>query len=113
MRTVRSALNRLDVLALLAVGRLGESAYGVTVCEDISSVTGRDVAIAAVYVALDRLERRGLVRAWSSEPRPERGGRSRRYFAPTEAGLTALRAERAVTTRMWRGVTLPGKGVPR
>jgi len=110
---VRTALNRLDVLALLALERLGEDAYGVAVCDDISATTGRDVSIAAVYVALDRLERRGLVRAWSSAPRPERGGRSRRHFAPTEAGLTALRAERALIARMWRGVTLPGKGVPR
>jgi PadR family transcriptional regulator PadR len=110
---MRPALSQLDVLALLAVGRLGDDAYGVTVCEDISSVTGRDVSIAAVYVALDRLDRRGLVRAWSSEPRPERGGRSRRHFVPTAAGHAALRAERALMTKMWRGVTLPGKGVPR
>jgi PadR family transcriptional regulator PadR len=111
--TVRSTLNRLDVLALLALARLGEDAYGVAVCEDISAITGRDVSVAAVYVALDRLERRGLVKAWSSDPRPERGGRSRRYFAPTEAGLTALRAERALMARMWRGVMVPGKGSPR
>jgi PadR family transcriptional regulator PadR len=110
---VQSALSRLDVLALLAVGRLGEDAYGVTVCEDISSVTGRDVSIAAVYVALDRLERRGLVKAWHSEPRPERGGRRRRQFMATPAGQAALREERAQMTKMWRGVTLPGKGVPR
>jgi PadR family transcriptional regulator PadR len=110
---VRSALNRLDVLALLALARLGDDAYGVAVCEDIAAITGRDVSIAAVYVALDRLERRGLVKAWSSEPRPERGGRSRRHFAPTAAGQAALRAERALMTRMWRGVTIPGKGSPR
>jgi len=110
---MRPALNRLDVLALLALERLGEDAYGVAVCDDISATTGRDVSIAAVYVALDRLERRGLVRAWSSEPRPERGGRSRRYFAPTAAGQAALREERALMTKMWQGVTLPGKGVPR
>lgn len=108
-----SALNRLDVLALLALERLGEDAYGVTVCEDISSVTSRDVSIAAVYVALDRLERQGLVRAWYSEPRAQRGGRGRRHFAPTAAGRAALQTERAAMTKMWRGVTLPAKEVPR
>jgi PadR family transcriptional regulator len=102
-------LARLDVLALLALSRLGEGAYGVTVREDIASVTGRDVSMAAVYAALDRLERRGLVEAWHSEPRPERGGRARRHFAPTPAGLAALRAERDLLARMWRGVTVPGK----
>lgn len=102
-------LSRLDVLALLALSRLGEQAYGVTVREDIAAVTGRDVSMAAVYAALDRLERRGLVRAWHSEPRPERGGRARRHFAPTAAGRAALRTERALLARMWRGVTLPGR----
>jgi len=101
------------VLALLALARLGEDAYGVAVCEDISAITGRDVSVAAVYVALDRLERRGLVKAWWSESRPERGGRRRRHFTPTPAGQAALRDERALMTKMWRGVTLPDKGAPR
>ena len=102
-------LHRLDVLALLALERLGDDAYGVTVSEDIASILGRDVSMAAVYAALDRLERRGLVRGSLSDPRPERGGRARRYFAPTRAGREALRAERALATKMWQGVALPGK----
>lgn len=107
---MRPSLDRLELLALLALTRLGEDAYGVTVCDDISAVTSREVSMAAVYAALDRLERGGLVRAWQSEPRPERGGRARRHFALTAAGRGALRDERALMTRMWRGVTLPGKG---
>ena len=89
-------LHRLDVLALLALERLGDDAYGVTVSEDIASNPSTRARAA-------------VVRGWLSEPRPERGGRARRYFAPTRAGREALRAERALATKMWQGVALPGK----
>jgi PadR family transcriptional regulator len=104
-----ASLSRLDLFALLALTRLGDEAYGVTVRDDIVSITGREVSMAAVYAALDRLERRGLVTAWQSEPRPERGGRTRRHFVPTSAGRAALGAERELMAKMWRGVTLSGK----
>lgn len=107
------ALDRLELLALQAVVRLGADAYGVAVCDDITTVTGRDVSVAAVYTALERLVARGLVRAWHSDPKPERGGRARRHFEPTAAGHAALRAERALMTRMWRGVSVTDKGRDR
>jgi len=99
-------LSRLELLALVALARLGDDGYGVTVQQEIATVTGREVSMAAIYAALDRLERGGLVRPWQSEPRPERGGRARRHFALTPPGRAALRAERAMMTRMWQGVTL-------
>jgi DNA-binding PadR family transcriptional regulator len=103
-------LTQLELLALVSLARLGDDAYGVTVQEDIAAVTGRDVSMAAVYAALDRLERQGLARPWHSDPRPERGGRARRHFELTAAGRGALRIERAVMTRMWQGVSLPEEG---
>lgn len=103
-------LNPIDVLTLVALARLGEDAYGVPVREEIASVTGREVSMAAVYASLDRLERQGLAVPWQSEPRPERGGRSRRHFTLTAAGRAALRAERAVMARMWRGISASGEG---
>jgi DNA-binding PadR family transcriptional regulator len=103
-------LTKLELLALLALAKLGQDAYGVNTRHEIAAMTGRDISMAAVYVALDRLERLGLARAWQSEPRPERGGRSRRQFAITPAGLGALRAERAAMTKMWRGVSLSMAG---
>ena len=103
------ALNRIELLTLLAVLRLGEKAYGVTIFEEIQRVAGSDVSIAGVYSAIDRLERRGLVRAWRSEPRPERGGRARRHYDVTATGRDLVRHEREMTARMWRGLVLnPG-----
>ena len=92
-------LSQLEVLALLALARLGDDAYGVTVREEIATVTGRDVSMAAIYAALDRLERSGLVRPWQSEPRPERGGRARRHFALTAAGRVPKRAAELLNTK--------------
>lgn len=103
------ALNRIELLTLLAVLRLGDKAYGVTIFEEIQRVAGSDVSIAGVYSAIDRLERRGLVRAWRSEPRPERGGRARRHYDVTATGRDLVRHEREMTARMWRGLVLhPG-----
>jgi DNA-binding PadR family transcriptional regulator len=99
-----------EQLVLLALARLGESAYGVTVRAEIQGKGGRAISIAAVYNALDRLEHRGCARSWYSEPVAERGGRARKHFSLTAAGAQALRESRHVMDRMWDGVRLaPGR----
>ncbi|MEZ5289026.1 MAG: PadR family transcriptional regulator [Vicinamibacterales bacterium] len=97
-------LPTLDLLVLLAVLQLGDEAYGVSVAEAVTDARGADVSMASVYVALERLEERGLVRSTLGEPTPERGGRAKRYFTVTPAGLRAVDATRAVLTRMWAAV---------
>ena len=97
-------LNPIEILALVAVLRLRDEAYGVTIHEEIERAAGRAVSMAGVYSALDRLERRGLVRVWHSEPLPERGGRARRHYQLSAAGRQIVRRERDVALRMWRGL---------
>jgi DNA-binding PadR family transcriptional regulator len=99
-------LTPLEFLTLIAVARLGEGAYAVPIREDIKAFAGRTVSVAAVYLALDRLDRLGLTKAWLSEPRPERGGRPRRHYQLTAAGRQIVRRERENARRMWRGVVL-------
>jgi DNA-binding PadR family transcriptional regulator len=104
-------LSDLELGALLAVVRLGgEGSYGITIHDDIVERTGRGVSVAAVYAALSRLEDRGLLRSWASEPLPERGGRSRRHFAVTPAGTLALAEAKRIRDRLWDGVDLAGDG---
>jgi PadR family transcriptional regulator, regulatory protein PadR len=102
---------QVETLALVAVARLGDDAYGVTIHDDIERIAGRAVSMAGVYSALDRLDARGLVRTFLSEPRPERGGRSRRHYALTALGRNHLERERALAARIWDGLSLdaPGK----
>jgi DNA-binding PadR family transcriptional regulator len=95
---------QLEPQVLVAIARLNEQAYGVTIHEEIERVAGRHVSLAGVYSALDRLEREGLVRPFLSEPRAERGGRARRHYALTAAGRATVQRERAVAMRMWQGM---------
>lgn len=103
-RTV--GLNKAEQLVLLALARLGEGAYGMSIRDEIESRTGRSLSIAAVYGALDRLERGGLTEARLSPPTPERGGRAKKHFRINAAGIEALRAERAVLDQMWEDLEL-------
>jgi DNA-binding PadR family transcriptional regulator len=105
-------LGEFEQSALLAVAHLGENAYGVTIRREIEARTGRHVSIGALYTALDRLERKGLVSSSMSDPTPERGGRSRRYYVLRSAGATALRETRQRLDRMWAGLEADLKGRP-
>ena len=98
-------LSSLDLLTLIALLRLADGAYGVAVHEQIEESARRSVSIAGVYNTLDRLQRQGLVRTWQSEPRPERGGRSRRLYGLTPAGREVVKRERDLALRMWRGLS--------
>src|SRR5919206_198804 len=97
-------LGEFEQLVLLAIVHLKGEAYGVPIVEEIERRTGRPVARAAVYVTLRRLEEKGLVVSWMSDPTPERGGKGRRYVKLEPAGATALREARHVAERMWQGL---------
>jgi PadR family transcriptional regulator len=98
-------LGEFEQYLLLAIVHLGDRAYGVTIRQEIERRTNRDVAIGALYTSLDRLEKKGYVRSSMSDPTPQRGGRSKRYFSLTATGAEALRQTRARLDRMWKGLT--------
>jgi DNA-binding PadR family transcriptional regulator len=104
MSASRDTLGEFEQLLLLAVVRLGDEAYGVTIRREIEDRTGRGVAIGALYTALDRLERKGFLRSTMSAPTAERGGRSKRHFRLKPAGAAALRQSRDRLARMWEGL---------
>ena len=100
-----SPLGSFEEQILLGVLRTGAEAYGMAVRREIEAVTGREVAIGAVYATLDRLEAKGLASS-------ARGGDgARRVFAVTREGLRALAETRAVRDRLWRGVDLAAAGL--
>ena len=86
-------LGDFEQLVLLGVLRLERqnSAYGAVIRQEIHARTGRDVSINAVYTTLDRLEGKGLLRSWEGAPTPQRGGRRRKFYAPSAAGVAAMR----------------------
>src|ERR1700677_3996187 len=75
----REYLGQLELMVLLAVVRPTNDAYGVQISRDIAEKSGREVALASVYAALERLERKGLVRSSLGQPSAERGGKARTY----------------------------------
>lgn len=100
----REILGEMEHLVLLALLRLDGPAYGVPILDEIEARTGRTPSRAAVYVALQRLEAKGLVTSRLGDPSPERGGRARRYFSLRPAGLKALRESRRALVNMWADV---------
>lgn len=94
-------LGEFEQVTLLAVARLKEEAYGVTIRKEIEDRSSRKVAIGSVYAALERMERKGMILSTVGEPTPERGGRAKRYFELSPAGLKALLDARATLNRLW------------
>lgn len=84
-------VGELGQLVLLAVLRLGEGAYGVTIRRELRERAGRSVTPGTIYPTLERLERNGWLRSWMGEGRPERGGRPRRHYALEPEGLAEIR----------------------
>jgi DNA-binding PadR family transcriptional regulator len=99
-------LGEFEHLVLLAVVRVEDGAYGLTVRQELEACTGREVTIGAVYSTLDRLESKGLLRSHRTAPESRPGGRSRRQFELTDNGRAALETSRSLIDRMWQGVQL-------
>jgi len=97
-------LGNFDLMLLLALQRLGEGAYGVTIAKELEEKTGREVVVASVYATLERLQERGLVVSRLGESTPERGGRAKRYFRITGAGVREVREARRSLMNLWKGL---------
>lgn len=104
MRRPREYLGQLELMVLLAVVHPGGEAYGVQISKCIEEASGREVSLASVYAALERLERKGLIKSSLGEPTPERGGRARTYFKPTSSGLQEARAAFRTLNRLSAGL---------
>jgi len=107
----REVLGEFEQMVLVAILQINGDVYGVPIVDEIHRRTGRRVADAAVYVALRRLEQRGYVTSWMSEPTAERGGKARRCVKVSPAGLRALRASRQAMDQMWKGLDPNLRGV--
>jgi PadR family transcriptional regulator, regulatory protein PadR len=97
-------LGEFEQIVMLAIVRLGDDAYGVPIRLDIEQRTGRALTVGALYRTLDRLEDKGYITSAFSDPTPQRGGRSKRYFRVKPLGLRSLRASRDALTAMWEGL---------
>lgn len=99
-------LGELEQVVLLASLRLGNEGYGVSIQEEIRRATGRDLTLGTIHKTLVRLEAKGLVASRVGESAPHRGGRRKRHYRVTPAGLRLLKASLAALRRMAAGLAV-------
>lgn len=91
-------------MVMLAIIRIGDDAYGVSISDQISETTGSEVLLGSIYDALSRLEKKGLITAAMGEATPERGGRAKRHFRTTPKGLRLVRDTQRSLIKLWKGL---------
>lgn len=99
-------LGEFEQLILLAILRLRDNAYGVSIRAELANRAGRNVAPGALYTALERLETKELITSRMSDPIPQRGGRARRHVTVTAAGMAALTRALQAYERLLDGLDL-------
>lgn len=99
-----TALAEFELLVLLAVLHVGQDAYPIAIRDAIEARTGRPASRAAVFITLERLEEKGLVSSRYGDPTPVRGGRAKRFFAPTPAGIASVKRSVAMVSSMTAGL---------
>jgi DNA-binding PadR family transcriptional regulator len=97
-------LGEFEVVVLMAVLQLRDDAYGSSIREEIERRTGRPVSRGAVYITLDRLEEKALLMSRVDGASGSRGGRPKRLFRVTPAGVKAVKHSLAVLVRMHKGL---------
>jgi len=96
------SLGQFEQLVLTAILGLREDAYGVTIHSKVEELARpKAVSLGAVYVTLVRLEDKGLIASWLSDPTPERGGRAKRCYRIEALGERALQESAVTAKRMW------------
>jgi len=103
-----TGLGEFEQIVLLAILRLGKEAYGVTIGAEIAACTLRTPSPGALYTTLDRLEEKGLVTSRLGDPTPRRGGRAKRFFTVTKAGIAAVKSAQLAHRSLLAGLKLLG-----
>ena len=91
-------------MVMLAIIRLGNDAYGVSISNEIEETTGSTVLLGSVYDALTRLQEKGLISSALGEATPERGGRAKRHYRETSKGLRIVRDTQQSLVKLWKGI---------
>ena len=99
-----SKLSRQEEQILLAVWKLGKDAYAIPIRGYLKEITGENISIGGIYVPLDRLVRKGFLSFYQSDPKPERGGMSRRYYQLTQRGFKVLEESRRIYEKLWKSL---------
>jgi PadR family transcriptional regulator PadR len=98
-------ITRLEEAILIAILRLEDNAYGVTINKHVSESSQKNYSMGALYFALDQLLRKGYVKKTIKRFYHEKGGRSRTYYTLTDDGKSALWEVRSYQNALWKGIS--------
>ena len=96
-------LTKAEETLLLAILRLKDNAYGVAIKQNIQKTTGKALPYGTLYFILEQLTKKGFVKRFTGESKPERGGRSRIYYTLTSEGSKALKHAYKIQQKIWNG----------
>lgn len=94
-------LGNLEETILLIVAVMSDEAYGYTVSEEYFRNMENRISISAVHTVLKRLEKKGLIKSEMGGATAERGGRRKRIFKVSEAGMNTLESIQNNRMKLW------------
>jgi DNA-binding PadR family transcriptional regulator len=95
-----------EEILLLAIWKLKDNAYPVSIREEVTKMTERNLVYGTLYRSLDYAVKKGLVVSRRGEPTPERGGKGKLFFNLTKEGIAALLSTRELQNSIWKGVNI-------
>lgn len=98
-------ISKAEEMVLLAVWRLADEAYGVSIREQIRKNTKKDYTYGTLYGLLRQMERKGYIRKIKGDPLPKKGGRSKSYFKLTPMGIRSLKDAIELHKCLWKDIT--------
>ena len=104
MTMPKATFGEFEHRVMLAILQLGGEAYSVPIVLELEERTGKEVAQAAVFIVLQRLEKKGLLTSRMDDQAVGKTGRVRRYFRPTAAAMDRLKEARRTYDRLWQGL---------
>lgn len=97
-------LGEFEELILTLVAALQDDAYGAAIADEIETRLKREVNLSAVHVTLYRLEDKGYIKSSLGGGTNERGGRRKRIYTITSAGMAMLKSLKEVRLDLWKMV---------
>ena len=97
-------ISKAEEMVLLAIWRLADEAYGVSIRRQICKDAGKDYTYGTLYGLLRQMDHKGYIQKVKGKPLPKKGGRSKTYFRLTSAGIKALKDAIALHKRVWRDI---------
>jgi len=94
-------LSDFDEVVVTLVATLQDNAYGAAINIEMEKWFERKVTLSQLHVALYKLEEQGYLKSTVGGATHERGGRRKRIYTITSAGLAVLKSMKQKRTELW------------